>query len=195
MRKSNLFLILMALLVIILSGCKQSLAEMISESENSDTLNENDGELLSYDIKKEISDYMNQFMTEYMLPNGMEVDKRALEGGSTEGGEIVRYKNSNGLVIRYGLTYYGEMGVAKTDYYFINDIIYYSELLEHYSCPIYIGETDILYRELEEGIIIKGVYYRYDNVSNTYSHTDAIEMPYNSLEELNELFDKSQVLG
>jgi len=182
----------MTLLVLLLSSCKQSLPETISESESSDTLSENDGKLICEDIKKEIRDYMNQFMTEYMLPNGIEIDKRTLEGGSTEGGEIVRYKNSNGLIIRYGLTYYGEMGVAKRDYYFLKDHIYYSDLLEHYSSPIYIGGTDILYRELEEGIIIKGICYQYDGISNTYSHTDVIEIPYNSLEELNALFDKSK---
>ena len=192
MRKKS-FLILMILLILLLSGCKQSLAEMKSESENTDALSENDGELLSDDIKKEISDYFNQFMTEYMLPKEIDIDKRALEGESTEGGEIVRYKNSNGLIIRYRLTYYGEMGVATMNYYFLKDFIYYSDLLEYYSSPIYMGETDILYRELKEGVIIKGICYQYDGISNTYSNIDVIEIPYNSLAELNSLFDNSEV--
>ncbi|GLC81704.1 hypothetical protein LBYZC6_38180 [Lacrimispora brassicae] len=194
-KKKNL--LLTTLVILLLSGCKLSLAKTTTENENS--------KIISDTIKDEISEYMNQFMSDYissagldldmrdyLLSEGLDIDKRTLVGGSTEGGEITKYEND--IVVRYKLIYYGEMGKREINYYFIHDFIYYSCLDEYYSSPIYIKETDVLYRTLEEALLKDGVCYQYHKINNTFVQSDVLDIPYSSLEELNDLFDQSELL-
>lgn len=195
MKRKNKVLLsaLLFLVTIIFSACNFQISQLATISQVDDVA-ENSEELLGRDFELEIGNFLSDFRGQYISNDEIKMERRELAEASTEGGEIVRYKNNNGIILRYKICYYGEMGSSEVNYYLVNDYIYYSILREFYSSPIYINVTDILYRTLDEAVLFNGDYYTYDRISNTFAQSDVLDIPYSSLEELNNLFDKSDLI-
>jgi len=177
---------LLIALLFMLSGCKQSSQPSVSNTETVHTATH----FFAGNFEECISSYLNKV-------DELESESRDLMNKSTEGGELVRYQDRDGETVRYKMLLYGEMGRLETNYYIIGDRIYYSELWEKYSRPIYWepGSIDIWNRELEQGMLVDGQYYQYDSSREQFELFDAVELPYRSLAELDEEFDGLEVTG
>lgn len=177
---------LLIALLFMLSGCKQSSQPSVSNTETVHTATH----FFAGNFEECISSYLNKV-------DELESESRDLMNKSTEGGELVRYQDRDGETVRYKMLIYGEMGRLETNYYIIGDRIYYSELWEKYSRPIYWepGSIDIWNRELEQGMLVDGQYYQYDSSREQFELFDAVELPYRSLAELDEEFDGLEVTG
>lgn len=183
-------LILMVLLNFSLIGCKSVAANAKAENRGDSNIGAAHETLDAITLREEINSFMGQFIGSYSLDTGLEVERRLLMGESTEGGEIIQYKNADGTILRYKLIYYGEMGRAEENYYFINDFSYYTKLTEYYSCHIFIDkDADILYRNFEEVIIAEETYYRYDSTTMQLKTIIEEGNSYYTQDELNILFD------
>lgn len=137
----------------------------------------------------EINLFINELGGKYLTSDELTIESRPLD--STEGGEIVRYKEKNGNILRYRIKRYGETRSVEEDYYFItNDYIYYTRLDEIYNAPMNVGKTiDILYKTFDEGIIIDGKICYYDKSNIVTEESDITKIQYTNLKELNNLFD------
>lgn len=130
---------------------------------------------------------------EDFINGGIKIDTRLLMDMSAEGGEIARYEDGEGRLIRYRLKFYGETGRSERSYYFIDDFVYYTELLEEYRTPINVdaADTEILLTTMTEGIIIDGVCYRYDPEQDDILKSDILTDAY-TLEELNSFYESAE---
>lgn len=173
-------------MLFMLSGCKQSGQPVISSTETVQTATH----IYEGNFEKSISSYQNK-------ADELECESRDLMNKSTEGGALIRYQDCDGETVKYKMILCGEMGRSEINYYIIGERIYYSELWEKYSRPIYWepGSIDIWNRELEQGMLVDGQYYRYDSSREQFEIFDAMELPYRSLGELNEEFDALDVTG
>lgn len=127
----------------------------------------------------------------YLSNNEPYFEARQLDDKSAEKGEIIRYKKENGDILQYKITIYGETGRVVENYYFtVNNTIYYTRLEELYSSPISLEkEVTILSRTFKEGVIINGQFYDREELKADFKNTDDGENMYDSLEELNAVFD------
>lgn len=127
----------------------------------------------------------------YLSDNEPYFEARQLDGESAEGGEIIRYKKENGDILQYKITIYGETGRVVENYYFTaNNTIYYTGLEELYNAPISLDkEVTILSRIYKEGVIINGQFYDDEKLKTDFKNTGDGKNMYNSLEELNTVFD------
>lgn len=214
--KKNFFYAAILLTGIILTSCDASANRIKQEG----------GETLKEAVTETFSDrspkpYVNELGDYCLYPRQkwndlsleMNIETRRVIGLSAEGGEMTRYEDESGKLFRYQLTFYGEMGRIESDFYFVDDLIYYSSLLEAYNMPIYnipgtsssedpghspgsSAETwGIAQQTLTEGIRIDGIYYEYNRERDEVLQTevlDSVETP----DELDELFeDLSEVLS
>lgn len=147
-------------------------------------------------IGREIDAYMSHFKSGeadsfIQDSNNQKTETRLLPEASAEGGEIVRYTGEGDRILRYCITYYGETGKLIENYYIIDDLIYYRSLLESYVSPISQEEAKTLSLVSAEGVIIDGICYEYNSVSH-HIGTNKIETSYQSLQQLNELFETGE---
>jgi hypothetical protein len=115
---------------------------------------------------------------------------------STEGGEIILYKNENKPVL-LKVVYYGETGNMKYSFYFRNEELFFVfQEIEKYSVPIYVetNERDIVKEENR--------YYFYCNKmikwidskkqTRTTDHPEFIQTETELLNDVKKLLKKTQ---
>lgn len=118
----------------------------------------------------------------------MEIETRNLTDISTEGGNITRYLDGEGRLLRYRIVSYGEMGQSESNYYFLEDFVYYTNLEKEYHVPLtYLSENDLSSQTLDEGIITDGVCFRYDRQKDELQEEE-LSLEY-SPEKLDELYE------
>ena len=189
MRKTVTLLTAVSFIAMACCACQTS-AEKLGVEETGQAHGDSTGAVvIKPNIDDEIQEYMSRYRSEYMSDTGMDIERRFLFGESTEGRDITRYRDSRGAVIRYRVSYYGEMAKAEENYYFINDYIYYTRLVENYSCPILYKTTEVMDREYEQGVLIDGVCCRYDGIEGVLMDSRRIEIPYGSQKELDDVFE------
>ena len=127
----------------------------------------------------------------YLTNNEPYFEARQLDDKSAEGGEIIRYTNENGDILQYKITIYGETGRVVENYYFaVDNTIYYTRLEELYSTPISLKkEVTILSRTFKKGVIVNRQFYDDEELKTDCENTGDGGNMYNSLEELNAIFD------
>lgn len=151
-------------------------------------------------IAKNIRAYMGRFAKdgassvtdEDFIAAGVNIKTKLLMDMSAEGGEITRYEDGKGQILKYRLRFYGETGRVEHNYYLIDDFVYYTELLEEYRTPINVegADTDVLRYTMTEGILIDGVCYRYDHKQDQILKTDILSDVYTP-EELEKLYEEA----
>lgn len=144
--------------------------------------------------KNHISDKIDLYMNNYMnlkQKGDIKSENRKLEEG-TEGGTITRYEDKTGDVLRYRLIHNGEMGEMEENYYFLDDAIYYTALEEIYDGPISNTPADSLYRTFKEVIMIDGKEWNYNGSDGRVVRGKKFDVKINSLEELNQLYEKAR---
>lgn len=127
----------------------------------------------------------------YLTNNEPYFEARHLDDKSAEGGEIIRYMKENGDILQYKITIYGETGRVVENYYFaIDNTIYYTRLEEQYNASISLEkEVTILSSTFKKGVIVNRQFYDDEELKNDCENTGDGENMYNSLEELNAVFD------
>ena len=138
------------------------------------------------DIRSSVSEYYDELADGY-LRGEITVTNKELIGRD---GEITRYLDKNGNILRYTLLLYGETGKAIYDYYFIKEYIYVNVLDEKYICPVYEKTTYTLYRTLKEGVIYGETLYRFENGRAIESELEELGLFYRTEEELSDLINE-----
>lgn len=136
-------------------------------------------------VQSSISEYYDELTSKY-LQGKITVTNKALIGRD---GELTRYTDESGNILRYTLLLYGETGKTTCDYYFITGYIYVNVLNENYICPIYERTPYTLYRTLKEGVIYKNTIYRFENGKAIESNLKDIGLLY-KVEELSDLINE-----
>ena len=172
--KLKLYLIVQILSVILLAGCKAAPDKSREE-----------------DIGRKIDTYMDQYKGGKAASDTLRIETRLFPEAGAEGGEIARYTGAGDQVLRYRITYYGETGKLVENYYFIDDFIYYTSLLESYASPISQEEAKTVSLVSAEGVIIDGICYEYDSGGHTIGK-NTIKASYTNLQQLNDLFESQR---
>ena len=165
----------------------------------------NESDILAYStVQGEIDSYMTEFSNQYTNTvleldednSGIEINTGTINIHSTEGNEVNQYVNNNGEILRYSINQYGEMGTIRYDYYKLNeDMIYVTELITTYSCPINIGgDIDILSSNLSKYIIDTGKLYHVDNYEEKIIEIKNSDdtLPFMSFEDLSSNFTETE---
>jgi hypothetical protein len=151
-------------------------------------------------IKNKIDSYMTKFsanLTNTVLDNNDKKSSIVVHTGtidltSTEGNEGKQYKDSNGKILRYSISQFGEMGSIQYEYYKINkDITYVTVLESIYSYPMNLGiDIDILKTILNEYVITNNKTYYLDNYEKKLIEIKSSDnkLPFNNFQDLNKRF-------
>ena len=156
---------------------------MISSGKNTFV---NNKEINITDIRSSIGEYYDE-LTDGYLRGEIIVTNKELTGRD---GEITRYVDKNGNILRYTLLLYGETGKAIYDYYFIKEYIYVNVLDEKYMCPVYEKTTYTLYRTLKEGVIYGNLLYKFEKGEAIESELEDLGLLYRTEEELSNLINE-----
>lgn len=180
-RNRRLRIIIISAFLFTLSGCNNSTNYIQERTSEAD-----------YTIEAERKSSLNQFEEKVSelknLTARLKTESRDLMGKSSEGGEITRYTDDKGSVLRYNIKLYGEMGRSESDYFFDDEVIYYTGLQEEYTSPIYEPNSNVKSDVMERYMIKGGSCYQYDSGNDEYLLSDGVDMPYLSLQELEEEF-------
>lgn len=125
----------------------------------------------------------------------MTLETRILLGKSTEGATFTRFLDNNDTVLRYNIIFYGEMGRLETDYYLTDSGVYYSCLDEDYNWPMYMENSEVWFRSLNQGLLKDGICYRYDDMKEEFRPSDQVKLPYYSLAEIESDFNQAEPDG
>ncbi len=137
------------------------------------------------DIQSSVDEYYDEFTDEYSRGE-ITVTNKELVGRD---GEITRYVDKNGNILRYTLLLYGETGKVEYDYYFIKEYIYVNIFAEQYVCPVYEKKTYTLYRTLKEGVIYGNTLYKFEKGKAIESEDEDFGLLYRT-EELDNLINE-----
>ena len=171
MARNIKFLILFTLICIFITGCIKLKTDSSINAEK---------------VKKEVDEYYSKFSGEAFLGNIKTVNKQ-ITGWD---GEITKYIDKYDKVCRCTAIIYGESKKSTFEYYFLGDYIYVTELEEYYDYPMnihYDRPVYVLYRAFKEELIYNDSIYQLEN--GYFIKTDS-ELPYNSLDELNEAMEE-----
>jgi hypothetical protein len=140
---------------------------------------------LSYsEIEEKISDYINHFMTVYTMQINEDYkdvrDETIVKEVSdvydisTEGAEMIKYRTSDGKLIRVYFWIFGETYQAEVNFYFVDDFIYCTKLIKNYSCYMFgiDNSADFLYSTFDEYILSGEDYYQIDRIGERLIQTD-----------------------
>lgn len=186
------------------NGCD---AKEVNEDSNTIVNNivEEEDEIVSYSIvQADIDSYMTEFSNLYTNTvleidednSGIKIHTGTINIQSTEGNEVNQYESNNGEVLRYSITQFGEMGSIRYEYYKLSeDMIYVTELITSYSCPINLGaDIDVLRSDLSEYIIDQGNIYHLDNYEEKLIEIKSsnVTLPFKSFEDLDNSFAETE---
>lgn len=138
-------------------------------------------------VQSSVNEYYDEFRAGY-LRGEIAVTNKPLIGRD---GEITRYTDKNGNILRYTLVICGETGKILYEYYFMKEYIYINILDENYTSPIYEKTPYILYRTLKEGVVYKNTIYRLENGEAIESDARTMGLFYKTEEELSDLMNES----
>lgn len=175
-----------------LSGCFGKSSNNNTSMPITDLVHESESESLNdRDVKKEIDNYMLQFISAYSATGNLKIERYDyIFSDSSEGSEIKRYIENNGNVLRFRIIYYGETGKREDNYYLLNGYMYCTSLKEFYGGSITQTDAEVLYRTFDEGIMIGKNFYQLDTNTGKYIEKDN-NIVFMNKNDLYSSFDKS----
>lgn len=195
-REKTVFIFLLALSTTVFTACQSAgleeaattlsvVAETVTEVPVEPEVSSKESNLvIKGDFRDKISD---RGRSEEVI-----IESRDFSGRSTEGGTITRYMDADGERYRYTITVYGEMGRSETMYYIVDDVIYYSELYEDYNIPMYMENSHVMYRSLDQGMLADGICYQYDDLKEEFIYLEGAQKSCYTPAELDGMFNQAE---